>query len=125
MGLCSYVEKRRQRYYFRGRLPVEAADMLGRTHVVGSLLTNDSRVAKLRASRFYYEYAAFLKILSLRMRDDAHSSDMLHARDMALAQAAFELGRRYEAQQADLRRRYEADMRAVILKLLIPGQGAH
>lgn len=103
MGLCSYVEKRRERYYFRVRRLTEAAGILGRTHVVGSLLSNDSRVAKLRASRFYFEYVGLLTILTLRMRDNAHSSEMRHARDIALVQAAFKLGRRFEVQKEQLR----------------------
>ncbi|WP_298161836.1 site-specific integrase [Acidocella sp.] len=109
MAMCSYVEKRRQRYYFRARLPGEMAGMLGRTHVVGSLLTGDSRIAKIRASRFYFVLAGFLSMLSLRMRDNAHSSEMLDARAAALAQKAFELGCRYEAEQERLRQRHDAE----------------
>lgn len=83
--------------------------MLGRTHVIGSLLTGDSRVAKIRASRFYFVLAGFLNMLCLRMRDDAYSSDMLDARAAALVQKAFELGCKYEAQQIRLRQRHEAE----------------
>ncbi|WP_407932522.1 DUF6538 domain-containing protein [Acidiphilium iwatense] len=37
MALCSFVEKRRNRYYFRARLPVDIARAIGRSHVVASL----------------------------------------------------------------------------------------
>ena len=56
MALCSYVERRRRTYYFRGRLPGALAVILGRTHVVGSLLT-EARVAKLRVARFFFVLA--------------------------------------------------------------------
>ncbi len=45
MAVCSYVERRRQTYYFRARLPGALAAILGRTHVIGSLLTTDARAA--------------------------------------------------------------------------------
>lgn len=109
MAMCSYVERRRQKYYFRARLPVEAVGLLGRSHVVGSLLTGDVRVAKTRAARFYFVLAAFLSILCLRMRDSAFSSEMLDARIKILVQKAFELGCKYEAEQERLRQGYEAE----------------
>ncbi len=117
MALCSHVERRRQTYYFRGRLPGALAVILGRTHVVGSLLTTEARVAKLRAARFYFVLAKLLHILDLRMRDDLRKAGLLAARDASLAQAAFELGRRYEADQARLRQHYEAELRDLITRL--------
>ncbi len=116
MALCSYVERRRRTYYFRGRLPGALAVILGRTHVVGSLLT-EARVAKLRVARFYFVLAKLLHILDLRMRDDLRNAGLLAARDATLAQAAFELGRRYEADQTRLRQRYEAELRDLITRL--------
>ena len=117
MALCSYVERRRRTYYFRSRLPGALAVILGRTHVVGSLLTTDARVAKLRAARFYFILAKHLHILDLRMRDDLRAAGLLAARDATLAQAAFALGRRYEADQARLRQHYEAELRDLIAAL--------
>ena len=45
MAVCSYVERRRQTYYFLARLPGALAAILGRTHVVGSLLTTEAQAA--------------------------------------------------------------------------------
>src|SRR5579862_6175814 len=98
MAMCSYVERRRQRYYFRARLPGETAAMFGRTHVLASLLTGDSRAAKFRAAQFYSSLAAFLSMLNLRMRDEALSLERPASRDDVLAREAFELGCRFEAQ---------------------------
>ncbi|WP_407932558.1 MULTISPECIES: DUF6538 domain-containing protein [Acidiphilium] len=47
MTLCSFVERRRQRYYFRVRLPREIVPILGRTHVVASLGTGESAAARV------------------------------------------------------------------------------
>ncbi|WP_026440631.1 DUF6538 domain-containing protein [Acidocella facilis] len=106
MAMCSYVERRRQRYYFRARLPADLAFVLEQTHVVGSLMTNDARVAKIRAARFYLDYAACLHILVSKMRDTFHSLDIQDARDLSLATAAFELGRAYEEEQQKLKQEY-------------------
>ncbi len=117
MAVCSYVERRRQTYYFRARLPGALAAILGRTHVIGSLLTTDARAAKIRAAKFYFILARHLHILDLRMRDDLRAAGLLAARDATLAKAAFELGRRFEADQARLRQHYEAELRDLIATL--------
>jgi integrase len=88
---------------------VDAAGILGRTHVLGSLLTNDAPVAKIRASRFYFALADFLNMLRLKMRDEANSSEMLNTRAAALVQKAFALGCKYEADQERLRRIHEEE----------------
>ena len=102
MAMCSYVERRRQRYYFRARLPLEAAAVLGRTHVVGSLMTSDSRLAKIRAAKIYLDYAACLHIIALKMRDALNSLNCRSAREEALVSAAFELGREFEQEKQAL-----------------------
>jgi integrase len=72
-------------------------------------MTNDSGVAKIRASRFYFLLACFLKMLSLKMRDEAHRSEMPNTRAAALVKTAFELGCKHEAEQELLRQSHAAE----------------
>lgn len=113
MALCSYVERRRERYYFRLRVPPLAGAVLGREHVVASLLTRDAAQAKLRAAKIYLVVSPFLHMLCLRMRDALHSLGMPPTGADALADAAFRLGCDYHARLDQLRLQHEKEMEAL------------
>lgn len=113
MALCSYVERRRERYYFRLRVPPLAGAVLGREHVVASLLTRDAAQAKLRAAKIYLVVSPFLHMLCLRMRDTLHSLGMPPTGADALADAAFRLGCDYHARLDQLRLQHEKEMEAL------------
>ncbi len=103
MALCSFIEKRRNRYYFRSRLPVDLVPIVGRTHVVISLGTADPPTAKFRAAFCMQSLTYCAAIIRLAMRP---SNDILDAGQNpveTLAWEAFELGRRYAAEEAALR----------------------
>ncbi len=113
MALCSYVERRRERYYFRLRVPPLAGAVLGREHVVASLLTRDAAQAKLRAAKIYLVVSPFLHMLCLKMRDTLHSLEMPPTGADALADAAFRLGCDYHARLDQLRLQHEKEMAAL------------
>ena len=68
MALCSFSEKRRNRYYFRSRLPVDLVPIVGRTHVVISLGTADPPTAKFRAAFRMQSLTHFVAMMRLSMR---------------------------------------------------------
>jgi len=115
MALCSYVERRRQTYYFRLRLPAGTDTLLGRTHLIASLGTRDPRTAKTRAARFYFVVAGFLTTLGLRMVDSNHIEGQDDSAAAALARAAFKLGCQYEADAKALHQHYSAALRELIV----------
>ncbi len=110
MALCSFIEKRRNRYYFRSRLPVDLVPVVGRTHVVISLGTPHPTTAKIRAAFCMQSLTYCTAIIRLAMR---RSNDILdNSQDPveALAREAFELGRRYATEEAALRQFYLASL---------------
>ena len=113
MGLCSYVERRRQRYYFRARLPAALAAFLGKSHLIGSLGTADPHIAKRRAGRAIWSLAGRLEIMVSRMVEihDIDGWDLSRAE--RLAAEAFRLGRAYEARKAQLRQEFRAELKAL------------
>ena len=110
MALCSFIEKRRSRYYFRSRLPVDLVPVAGRTHVVISLGTADPPTAKFRAAFCMQSLTYCAAIIRLAVR---RSNDILdNSQDPveALAREAFELGHRYATEEAALRQFYLASL---------------
>ena len=114
MALCSYVERRRQRYYFRVRLPSGIGRLLGQSHVIASLVTRDPGAAKIRAARMYLVVAAFLTTLIRRMSDHDHIEAQGDCAAGTLARTAFELGCHYRADAEALRQHYNAALRRLI-----------
>ncbi len=103
MTLCSFIEKRRNRYYFRSRLPVDLVPIIGRTHVVISLGTANSHTAKFRAAFCMQSLTYCAAIIRLAMRRSNDILDDSQNPAETLAWEAFELGRRYAAEEAALR----------------------
>jgi hypothetical protein len=114
MSGCSYVERRGGRYYFRARVPLDIAAIIGRTHVVAALGTADTRVAKIKSARLFLSLAAVLETMRLRMaraRDiDENGSGQLET----LAAGAFALGQEYEARTENLRQEFSAKLSQLI-----------
>ena len=102
MALCSYVEKRRNRYYFRIRLPAEIVAVAGRTHVAASRGTGDPRVAKNQFGANIFSLASIVETMCLKMARafDIDGTDLDRAE--ALAMGAFVLGQEYEVKKAQL-----------------------
>ena len=103
MALCSFIEKRRNRYYFRSRLPVDLVSVAGRTHVVVSLGTADPHTAKFRVAFCMQSLTYSAAIIRLAMRRSNDILDDTQNPAETLAWEAFELGRRYAAEEAALR----------------------
>ena len=93
MGCCSFVEKRRNRYYFRARLPADIGRAVGRTHVVASLGTADPRVAKINSVKLFFLLARFFETMRLRMTHPINIDGNSQNPADVLALGAFELGR--------------------------------
>jgi integrase len=114
MSGCSYVERRGSRYYFRVRVSLDIAAIIGRTHVVAALGTADARVAKIKSARFFLSLAALLETMRLRMARaldiDGNGSGQLEM----LAAGAFALGQEYEARTENLRQEFSAKLRQLI-----------
>jgi integrase len=112
MGVCSFVERRQNRYYFRVRLPVDIATVLGRTHVVTALRTSDPCQAKIKSAQLFFLLASFFATMRLRMAQllDIDGSDLCWAE--ALAMKSFALGQEYEAKKAELKARLDEEFSA-------------
>lgn len=117
MALCSYVERRRQTYYFRLRLPAGIDDLFGRTHLVASLGTRDPGAAKLRAAKLFLVVDAFVRTLSLRMKERDYIDEQETNATARAAEAAFKLGCRFGAQTEALRHRHNAELRDLVQRL--------
>ncbi|HQT90147.1 MAG TPA: hypothetical protein PK677_16710 [Acidiphilium sp.] len=114
MALCSFIERRRQRYYFRVRVPTDIAPILRRTHLIASLQTGHSGAAKLRAAKMYLVLTHFLTTMRIRMLDDQHIDGRTENAAAKLVRAAFELGQHYQADVERIRRAYDAELRDLI-----------
>jgi hypothetical protein len=96
---------------------VDIAAVLGHTHVVASLGTNDVRVAEIKSARSFLLLVAFLETMRLRMACllDIDGTDL--SRTEALAMRAFALGREYEAKKAKLHEEFSARLRELVTSI--------
>lgn len=126
MGFCSFIEKRCNRFYFRMRLPVDLAPILGRSHVVASLQTDDLRLAKQRAARLFLSLAGFLETIRLRMAQTLSIDGIDQNRTEALVLEAFALGQAYEAKKSMLHDEFVTKLRQLIAndRDALPDSGA-
>lgn len=113
MALCSFIEKRRNRYYFRSRLPVDLVPIVGRTHVVISLGTADPPTAKFRAAFCMQSLTHSIAILRLAMRRADNIAEDRQNQVEALVLKAFDLGRRYTAEEAALQQSFLSKLREI------------
>lgn len=118
MSGCSYIHKRGSRYYFRVRLPIDIAIVVGRTHVVAGLLTSDLRVAKIKSARFFFLLASYLATMRLKMAN-ALNTDVNndYRRQEMLAASAFALGQEFEARKEGLNQEFSVRLSQLIASI--------
>ena len=123
MGCCSFVEKRRNRYYFRARLPADIGRAVGRTHVVASLGTADPRGAKTNSAKLFFLLARFFETMRLRMTHPINIDGNSQNPADVLALGAFELGRQFQMSVEQLRQEFHLRLKELVIAVQAPAAG--
>jgi site-specific recombinase XerD len=111
MGLCSFVIRRGQRYYFRVRVPRPISMATGRVHVVVSLKTCDLKTAKIYSARMFFSFASICVEMSAMIETAKHSPVTTLDQANRLISAAFNLGRECEVRERQLREDCDRQLR--------------
>jgi len=117
MSACSYVQRRGSKYYFRVRIPVDIAAVVGQTHIVSALATADAGTAKILVARLFFEIAGFFATMRLRMACALDTEETDRDRLEGLAVQAFALGQEYEARKEKLKAEFSVRLSQLIAGL--------
>lgn len=109
-----YVEKRRQRYHFRARIPGDIAAVTGRSHVIVSLRTGDLGQAKIFSARIFFLLASSYDQIRARMRELFTPVGPDSAEAQRLGERIFALGAEFEARRTALTEEFSARRQAII-----------
>jgi site-specific recombinase XerD len=120
MGLCSFVIRRGQRYYFRVRVPRIISIATGREHVVVSLKTGDLKTAKIYSARMFFLFASVCVEMLVMIEAATHSPGTTQGQANRLIAAAFDLGREFEARNRQLREEFDERLRLMAAAVYDP-----